>query len=170
MPDFTQNFNRYSYALNNPLIYTDPSGEFFIIDSWLIVLFSGGWDEANRRAANDAKIWADLFVSDPNKNFGQQLWETVSRVTWQLPQTVAGFLTSHAHNTFGLRGGVESVDYKYGATVLRTNISWGGVTLESYIIGDNSIKADPNNNTKPGSRLGLLGISWNTKFEKRCQR
>lgn len=27
-PDFTQNFNRYSYALNNPLRYTDESGEF----------------------------------------------------------------------------------------------------------------------------------------------
>jgi len=27
MPDYTQNFNRYTYALNNPLIYTDPSGE-----------------------------------------------------------------------------------------------------------------------------------------------
>ncbi len=27
-PDFTQNFNRYSYALNNPLKYTDESGEF----------------------------------------------------------------------------------------------------------------------------------------------
>ena len=28
LPDFTQNFNRYAYALNNPLKYTDPSGEF----------------------------------------------------------------------------------------------------------------------------------------------
>jgi len=28
-PDFTQNFNRYSYCLNNPLVYTDPDGEFF---------------------------------------------------------------------------------------------------------------------------------------------
>jgi RHS repeat-associated protein len=27
-PDYSQNFNRYSYALNNPLIYTDESGEF----------------------------------------------------------------------------------------------------------------------------------------------
>ncbi len=27
-PDFTQNFNRYSYVLNNPLKYTDPDGEF----------------------------------------------------------------------------------------------------------------------------------------------
>lgn len=28
MPDFSQNFNRYAYALNNPLAYTDPNGEF----------------------------------------------------------------------------------------------------------------------------------------------
>ncbi|HCI55159.1 MAG TPA: hypothetical protein DFI01_04450 [Bacteroidales bacterium] len=27
-PDFTQSFNRYGYCLNNPLAYTDPSGEF----------------------------------------------------------------------------------------------------------------------------------------------
>ena len=29
MPDNSQNFNRYSYCLNNPLKYTDPSGEFW---------------------------------------------------------------------------------------------------------------------------------------------
>lgn len=32
MPDFSQSFNRYSYCLNNPLKYTDPSGELFGID------------------------------------------------------------------------------------------------------------------------------------------
>ena len=26
-PDFSQNFNRYAYCLNNPLMYTDPDGE-----------------------------------------------------------------------------------------------------------------------------------------------
>lgn len=28
-PDFSQNFNRYSYCLNNPVMYSDPNGEFF---------------------------------------------------------------------------------------------------------------------------------------------
>jgi len=32
MPDNPQNFNRYAYCLNNPLMYTDPSGEKI---SWL---------------------------------------------------------------------------------------------------------------------------------------
>ena len=34
MPDFTQNFNRFSYALNNPLCYIDEDGEFF----WTFVI------------------------------------------------------------------------------------------------------------------------------------
>ena len=38
LPDNAQNFNRYSYCLNNPLKYTDPSGEFF----WLIPAAIGG--------------------------------------------------------------------------------------------------------------------------------
>jgi len=32
MPDFSQSYNRYTYCLNNPFKYTDPSGEFF----WII--------------------------------------------------------------------------------------------------------------------------------------
>ena len=32
MPDNTQNYNRYAYCLNNPLMYTDRSGEFW----WLL--------------------------------------------------------------------------------------------------------------------------------------
>jgi RHS repeat-associated protein len=36
-PDFTQNFNRYAYCLNNPLMYTDPTGEAFGIDDAIII-------------------------------------------------------------------------------------------------------------------------------------
>lgn len=38
-PDFTQNFNRYSYCLNNPLQYVDPSGEN-LFDAFLYSLCS----------------------------------------------------------------------------------------------------------------------------------
>ena len=42
MPDNAQRYNRYSYCLNNPLKYTDPSGEAFVIDDATIAftLFS----------------------------------------------------------------------------------------------------------------------------------
>ncbi len=38
MPDFSQNFNRYSYALNNPLCYVDEDGQFF----WAVVGIAAG--------------------------------------------------------------------------------------------------------------------------------
>ncbi len=55
-PDFTQNFNRYSYALNNPLKFTDDSGEFWnliigavvggignVISNWKSIKAHGFW-------------------------------------------------------------------------------------------------------------------------------
>ena len=156
-PGFTQNYNRYSYCLNNPVMFTDPDGEFFIFDSWINGFIHGfatasenrwaaAWDEANKRAVNDARIWGGLFVSDPNKNFWGRSLEVVSRLTWQLPQTVAGWGFSQSCNTFGFYGGVETVEYRYGATVVQTNSNnWGAVTLGGYITGNNSIRADANN-------------------------
>lgn len=44
-PDLTQNFNRYSYCLNNPLKYTDPSGEFItaaVIVGAIVGAYIGG--------------------------------------------------------------------------------------------------------------------------------
>ena len=102
-PDFTQNFNRYSYCMNNPLKYTDPDGEFFIIDSWLAgfvckLIQTGSvkqsWKEANKRAGNDAKIWGGLFVTDPNKSFLERVVELTSRLSWQAPQTFVGWFWS----------------------------------------------------------------------------
>ena len=36
-PEFTQSFNGYTYALNNPLAYTDPNGESLILAAAIIV-------------------------------------------------------------------------------------------------------------------------------------
>ena len=146
MPDFSQSFNRYAYCLNNPLKYEDESGEFFVVDSFIIGLLSGGFEKGRQMARNDYRIWKGLVVTDENKSIGGRVWELVSRFTWQLPQTIGGFLTAQSFNTFCLKGGVESVDYLYGATVVKTRDDgeWG-VTQGSFIVGSNGIAADPNN-------------------------
>lgn len=40
-PFDSQNFNRYSYCMNNPLVYMDPSGEFFLIDDLVLGIIGG---------------------------------------------------------------------------------------------------------------------------------
>ena len=54
LPDFSQSFNRYSYCLNNPLKYTDPSGEF-----WHLVLGAviGGMMNCAMNAHNIDSFW-----------------------------------------------------------------------------------------------------------------
>ena len=46
-PENSQNFNRYAYCFNNPLRYTDPNGEFALIDDIVIAAVFGaiinGW-------------------------------------------------------------------------------------------------------------------------------
>ena len=37
-PDNSQNFNRYAYCLNNPLRYTDPSGEVLVADDIAVIV------------------------------------------------------------------------------------------------------------------------------------
>ena len=40
-PDFSQNFNRYSYCVNNPLRYTDENGKWFGIDDLIGAVVGG---------------------------------------------------------------------------------------------------------------------------------
>jgi RHS repeat-associated protein len=64
-PEYSQNFNRYSYCLNNPLIYTDPDGEvFWLIPAAIIV---------TKAAINVAKNWDHIKVAGNG-------WQAAGRV------------------------------------------------------------------------------------------
>lgn len=136
------------------------STTFLIADSWITGFTYGfcnskekrlknAWKRANRTAGNDAKIWAGLFVSNPHRNTAGRIWETVSRLTWQLPQTVVGLGYAHFENTIG--GNVDTVRYYYGTTVttgrhsLFFRLGGPAVTLSNYIVGHNGLHANVNN-------------------------
>lgn len=215
-PDFTQNFNRYTYALNNPLKYVDRDGEEFTIGALLIVagitaavfgasnlaahavrndnLGNGNWAKyffsgalsgflvgasmygglwgagilggmsevvgiigdvayefasiaagmtsisaiggtvfkGSEGLANMGKIFLGNFYLDERKSFWGQVWEGVSRYSWEIVQTGLGYVVSQARNAVSL---VDRVDYYGGATIAisQNRNSHQGFTLGSFI-------------------------------------
>lgn len=174
-PYFTQSLNRYGYCLNNPLKYTDPSGERLKWWHWVLGdIFTGGFFSATSAGimatvpsaqitVNAIDFTAAFYnsIAHPAKNsfsnaleiefggFTGSFKQILSRWTWELPQTMLGNTYSHYIN---LTGKVDNVSFFGGATVLKCygdEIPMGkgalGVTLGSYVIGNNQIAADPNN-------------------------
>jgi RHS repeat-associated protein len=143
-PGNTQNYNRYAYCLNNPLKYTDPSGNItyaamvgFIhgFTSTSEGRFKAGFMEAGRRVENSIRLTAGLFTTDyAIRGGGRRISELMSRFTWQLPQTVAGYLYNIGRN---VAGRTERVEYYHGATVAIKEAGKGGDYLDdSFAIGN----------------------------------
>ncbi|MDL2308065.1 hypothetical protein LJC68_02090 [Bacteroidales bacterium OttesenSCG-928-B11] len=63
---FTQNYNRYSYCLNNPLHYTDPDGEWF----WLIPVAIAGTINLVENFDNVKEAWNDNAWKGIGKGLG----------------------------------------------------------------------------------------------------
>lgn len=140
-PEQSQNFNRYSYCMNNPLKYTDKNGKFFFLIDGLIDLISNpirhGLNFSQysfQRTYNSLKIDWGLFQG----NFKQIL----SRFTWESIQTGIGYFYSQGKNALY---DINDVEYFDGATYLVRKIGSdkndNGVTIGSFI----------NINTKKGT-------------------
>ena len=162
-PDFTQSYNRFSYCLNNPLLYTDPTGNSFIF-GWLpeivdfvsTAFFKGGLDPTSKSARNaawmnfdptaswsitnkDFKIDMGLFQTDPHRTLLGRVGELFSRFTWEAPQTILGNGISQVRNMFG---GVHDVSYYGGVTLVNNNdnsLEEWGFTLGPYINSKNMV-------------------------------
>jgi RHS repeat-associated protein len=166
--DFSQSYNRYSYVMNNPLVYTDPSGEFFgsiftaIWDFGTTAFTKGGLEFWNWRSDYVQNAWRDfdpsgswsktnkawridvgLLKTDPNRTLVGRGLQFASRFLWEMPQTVLGNVVSHARN---ISVNVDNVSYYGGATLVNnddpTDRERWGLTLGPYINSKNVV-ADP---------------------------
>ena len=118
-PFNTQNFNRYGYCLNNPLVYVDKNGEFLwaaVIIGAIFGAYTGG-TLANNGEANPLK-WN---FSD---NWGYIIGGTiVGAISGYIGGSLAGLQIPMA-NTIGIMGGslVNSIG-TWGYTEGKTEIS-----------------------------------------------
>ena len=104
-PENGQNYNRYAYAFNNPLKYTDPSGyEFTLavavpsIIAWGFSLFGGGGCDAACQYRNQARNWCQtnslctqFANATPRGRFGRQRNRVIVNVydwNFRLPNIV----------------------------------------------------------------------------------
>jgi len=60
-PLFSQSFNRYSYCLNNPLIYSDPDGEYAIIDDLIAAVVGGAVNVIVNAFQGNIHSWGQGF-------------------------------------------------------------------------------------------------------------
>lgn len=146
-----QNYNSYSYCLNNPLKYTDKSGESFILLNLARELFVNTiirpWSEGIN-AWTDSDNWHATRNSLKLMNgwFAGNLKQIISRFTWERWQTTFGYNLANYYNCFGMVKDVEQYRGATAVTLYSNKVGRGtGITLGSYIIGNNKLRAEAGN-------------------------
>jgi len=113
MPDFSQSYNRYSYCLNNPLIYTDPDGEWIILVAALIGAYLGG--------------------SGANSTFNPAKWDWSSGKTWG---GMIGGAFQGAFTVMGLQAGFAQMGWnglaQFGRSEATKGLLTGTIKMANY--------------------------------------
>ena len=60
--DNSQNYNSYSYCLNNPLKYADPSGNVFVLDDFIAITAMGAIMGTMNAVMSDKPIWRGALL------------------------------------------------------------------------------------------------------------
>ncbi len=133
LPDFTQNFNRYSYCLNNPLIYTDPNGEF--IFTILAAMFCPPLIPLAIKAdatvimgtINVIQNWDD--ISD--RSDGKNPWAEGAQYFAVGGSSGLAFATGHPYLSGAIKDGGNSFLRGQNLGTVAQDAFWGGIT--SYL-------------------------------------
>lgn len=125
----SQNFNRYSYCLNNPLKFTDPSGEWFGIDD-LVASAIGGIINlgSNLLQGNVHSFWQGLSLFGVGALAGESALYTGGAAPY-----VSSFITSVGNDMVnqGFSNGFRNIDYTQ--VMMNAGMSLMAATASQYI-------------------------------------
>ena len=135
----SQNHNRYSYALNNPLMYRDENGEFFMTIFTAFTdlvgnLFKHGFHTSRynwKRTENAWKIETSVYKGN--------IFQIIGKKTWGLLNTFVGNTTADYLNLFG---GIDEVTELDGMLAL-SGVTKGNAafTIGHYSFGPDNYRA-----------------------------
>ena len=142
VPDFTQSYNRFSYAMNNPLVYVDEDGEFlgWLVGGMLLGSYIGA--SVKGESLNPAKwkgkwwqgaLWGGL-VGSISGAFVGSMW------------AAGGITISFSGSLYNLSFPIASATVSKGSLALSLGTGLWGAGGLTYIIGkkkeDSMVKGD----------------------------
>ena len=168
--DNSQNYNSYSYCLNNPLKYADPSGNVFVLDDFIAITAMGAMMGAMNAAMSDKPIWkgALLGATSTAATYGiGSIFNGVGTFGHELLRAGAHGLSSGVFNALngdnfwnglisgaassGIGSYAQSVNLNTGLMVASTT-TMGGIV--AWATGDNFLQG-----AMQGMQIGILNHS-----------
>jgi RHS repeat-associated protein len=167
-PLLTQNYNRYSYAYNNPLCNTDPNGEFIVSTAVISFLVFTEIGYNVQKAILPLAVHVDLNANTDKRGIGLD-------VSFGMPQMSPFSARANVGVSFySKNGNMEGWEGRYGAELGVAGVFFLGSTyydaegskfdqrLGTITIGNPYINAKYANDWQPGLPLGDNGDRYRT--------
>lgn len=146
-PTNSQNFNRYSYCLNNPLKYTDPSGNAFVIDDVTIAFMAYSLASSMMTAAATGQnVWraAGINILSQGATLGiGAAFGNCGGVGYEILRAGAhgftsGVVSSLQGGSFGVGFASGAFSSAAGSAAQALKLGEGGMLVSSVLIGGTS--------------------------------